>query len=222
MSEASSRQIGDISRSHSAAGRPAISAFLAFYAAVVVIQGGHVIEHIIQLVQVSVLGIPDDEALGLLGYIFAFQGTEEWLHIVFNVLYWACLLVIAWRLLSERSSVVPRLALWTFLFFGVWLEGWHVIEHVVIISNVIANNGCPCPGILDSQLGVSDTVLHFGYNAIAYTATVLPFAYLVRQVRAAKPHGGRHSDSQTSVRAPGAHDDTRSPAPSRHVRGRRP
>ena len=70
-----------------------------------------------------------------------------------------------------------------FLIFGVWLEGWHVVEHIVIISNVIANNGCPCPGILDARLGVSDTVLHFGYNAIAYAATVLPFAYVIRHGR---------------------------------------
>jgi hypothetical protein len=189
MAEATRGQMGEISLSASAARRRAIGAFLTFYATVVVVQGGHVIEHIIQLIQVYVLGIPDDEALGLLGYVFAFQGTEEWLHIVFNLLYWACLVIIAWRLIAERSPVVPRVALWAFLLFGVWLEGWHVIEHVVIISNVVANNGCPCPGILDSQLGVSDTVLHFGYNAIAYAATVLPFVYLLRQVR--RPNGNR-------------------------------
>jgi hypothetical protein len=159
--------------------------FLAFYAAVVLIQGIHVVEHIIQLIQVFVLGVPEDQALGLLGYLFAFQGTEEWLHIVFNVLYLTSLVVIAWGLLRSRlpGAVIPWLAILAFVFFGVWLEGWHVVEHVVIITNVIANNGCPCPGILDARLGVSDTVLHFGYNVIAYSATVLPFAYLLRHRR---------------------------------------
>jgi hypothetical protein len=186
MAEATSSLIGERSRPATAAGRPAIgTTLLAFYAAVVVVQGGHVVEHIIQLIQVYVLGIPDDEALGLLGYLFAFQGTEEWLHITFNVTYLACLVIISSRVLW--LPVVPLLGRMAFLFFGVWLEGWHVIEHIVIISNVVANNGCPCPGILDSQLGVSDTVLHFGYNAIAYTATVLPFVYLLRPVRPAKP-----------------------------------
>jgi hypothetical protein len=76
-----------------------------------------------------------------------------------------------------------------FVFFGVLLEGWHVVEHVVIISNVLANNGCPCPGILDARLGVSDTVLHFGYNVIAYSPTIPPFAYLLRhRWQSAKPH----------------------------------
>ena len=53
----------------------------------VFIQGVHVIEHHIQLVQVFVLGIPDKDALGLLGYVFQFQGTEEWLHLAFNTAY---------------------------------------------------------------------------------------------------------------------------------------
>jgi len=67
-----------------------------------------------------------------------------------------------------------------FLFFALWLEGWHVIEHLVIIANVVANDGCPCPGIVDAGLGVSDTILHFVYNTIAYAATVLPLLYVLR------------------------------------------
>ena len=55
------------------------------------------------------------------------------------------------------------------------LESWHMVEHIVIISNVVANDGCPCPGIGDRALGVSDTQLHFVYNAGAYAATVVPF-----------------------------------------------
>jgi hypothetical protein len=102
-----------------------------------------------------------------------------------NVLYLTSLVVIAWGLLRSplARSVVPTLAMLAFVFFGVWLEAWHVVEHIVIISNVVASGGCPCPGIVDSQLGVSDTVLHFGYNSVAYLATVLPFAYLIRHDR---------------------------------------
>ena len=170
MADEATGQIVAVSRSATVVGRPPIgAAVLAFYVTVVVVQGGHVIEHIIQLIQVYVLGIPEIDALGLLGYVLAFQGTEEWLHIVFNATYLAALVVIAWTLLGSpvARSIVPRWSMVAFLIFGVWLEGWHVVEHVVIIANVIANNGCPCPGILDARLGVSDTILHFGYNAIA-------------------------------------------------------
>jgi hypothetical protein len=55
----------------------------------------------------------------------------------------------------------------------------------VIIANVVANDGCPCPGILDSRTGVSDTYLHFGYNAAVYAAVVVAFGYVVRSRRRA-------------------------------------
>src|SRR5438876_12319149 len=50
--------------------------FRPLFVSVVLVQGIHVIEHIIQLVQVYVLGIPDEKALGILGYILKLQGTE--------------------------------------------------------------------------------------------------------------------------------------------------
>jgi hypothetical protein len=176
---------GAIARLGSWAGasRPTIGRGLfAFYTAVVLIQTVHVIEHVIQLVQVYLLGIADDDALGLLGLVFAFQGTEEWLHLVFNAGYLAGLCLIAIGVLRSpvARAAIPKAVLAAFLFFGIWLESWHVIEHAVIIANVVANDGCPCPGILDARLGVSDTVLHFVYNATAYVATVLPFIFLAR------------------------------------------
>jgi hypothetical protein len=158
--------------------------FRPLFIGVVAVQGIHVFEHIVQLIQVFVLGIPDDKALGLLGYIFQFQGTEEWLHLVFNVTYLLALLLLVVPLRSQVPGVVPRWAYAAFIF-GVGLEGWHNIEHAVIISNVIRNGGCPCPGIGDVALGITDTVLHFFYNAIAYSATVPAFIYYVSRTRSA-------------------------------------
>jgi hypothetical protein len=73
-----------------------------------------------------------------------------------------------------------------FVFFitaSVWLETWHMVEHGVIISNVIANGGCPCPGIGDTALGLSDTVLHFVYNAIAYAGVAYAYILVLRDRR---------------------------------------
>ena len=154
--------------------------FFHFYVAVVVIQGVHVVEHIIQLLQVYVYGVPDDDALGLLGYVFAFQGTEEWLHLAFNTAYVLslCALVFPLRELALRR-VVPAWAFWVFLVGGVGFESWHLVEHLVIIANVVRNSGCPCPGIGDRALDVTDTQLHFVYNAIAYAATLAPLPSLL-------------------------------------------
>jgi len=154
---------------------------MIFFVTIVVIQGIHVIEHILQLVQVYVLGIPDDEAFGLLGYVFSFQGTEEWLHLVFNVWYLASLYIVFIAL--WRAKVLMQLPSWvvaTYVVLGLGLETWHVIEHAVIITNVVKNGGCPCPGIGDRGLGITDTVLHFGYNAVAFAGTLVLFWHVRR------------------------------------------
>jgi hypothetical protein len=160
--------------------RTELSKFLIpMFTLVIVVQGIHVIEHIIQLVQVYKLGIPDDKALGLLGYVFVLQGTEEWLHLVFNASYFLPLVVLAFLLQARSPSVIPRWALLLFTIGGAVLEGWHVVEHIVIMSHVIANNGCPCPGILDPILGISDTILHFFYNVATYLAILPAFWYVM-------------------------------------------
>ena len=126
MAETATRRFGALDGWTTVTGGLSIDGrFLAFYAAVVLVQGVHVIEHIIQLIQVYVLGIPDDEALGLLGYVFSFQGTEEWLHIAFNVSYLASLVVIAWGLLRSplAKSVVPLLAMLAFSSSGSGSRG---------------------------------------------------------------------------------------------------
>jgi hypothetical protein len=58
-----------------------------FMTAAVAIQGGHVVEHVIQLLQVYAFGVPEQDALGLLGYVLQFNGTEEWLHLGYNTFY---------------------------------------------------------------------------------------------------------------------------------------
>jgi hypothetical protein len=165
------------------------TSFRPFFIAVVTIQGVHVVEHVIQLIQVYLLGVPDDDALGLLGYVFQFQGTEEWLHLVFNVSY----LVSLYLLLIVMRSLVPReipaWAFWAFAVWGVGLESWHVVEHGVIITHVVQHNGCPCPGVGDAALGITDTVLHFWYNAVAFLATLIPFSFVI--------HG--HASSEQAI-----------------------
>jgi hypothetical protein len=75
---------------------------------------------------------------------------------------------------------LPGWAFWSFAVWSVGLESWHVVEHLVIIANVIQNSGCPCPGIGDRALGVTDTVLHFGYNVVAFLGLLLPFVFVTR------------------------------------------
>lgn len=158
---------------------PGVVSDRAFYfmTAVVLIQGGHVVEHVIQLLQVFVLGVPEEDALGLLGYVLQFNGTEEWLHLGYNSFYLLALYVLILPLWRITPTVLSYWGFGFYLAASVWIETWHIVEHGVIIANVIANEGCPCPGIGDVALGLSDTILHFIYNAIAYAG--LFYAYLV-------------------------------------------
>ena len=174
--------------------------FFRFYATVIAVQGVHVIEHVIQLIQVYVFGVPDDDALGLLGYVLAIHGTEEWLHLAFNTAYLASLYVLLVPLHRlTKQGVVP--AMWFTLFaFGVLLESWHLVEHIVIIRNAISNGGgCPCPGIGDQALNVTDTQLHFVYNVAAYAATLAAFPSVRRAYR-----GDPSTRAGSSVRRPAA------------------
>jgi hypothetical protein len=168
-----------------------IGPFLLFFGALVVIQGVHMFEHVVQLAQVSVFGVAEDDALGLLGYVLAIQGTEEWLHLAFNGSYLLGLIALVVPLWRRVPALLP---LSGFVIFaaGVALETWHGGEHAVIIANVIANDGCPCPGILDSRTGISDTYLHFGYNAAVYAAVLVAFHYVVSS-------RGRASDQELSL-----------------------
>jgi hypothetical protein len=151
-----------------------------FMTAVVAIQGGHVVEHIVQLVQVTIFEVPDERALGLLGYVLQFNGTEEWLHLGYNTLFLLSLYALIAPLWRITPAVLPRGIFWLFIAASVWLETWHMVEHGVIISHVIANGGCPCPGIGDVALGVSDTILHLFYNLLAYAGLALAYLLVLR------------------------------------------
>jgi hypothetical protein len=137
-------------------------------------------EHVLQLIQVTVWHVPDDEALGLLGYVFQLQGTEEWLHLVFNLALLTSLWILLGPIRAASPSIIPRWAFIVYIIGAVGLETWHEVEHLVIISRVLLNSGCPCPGIGDAALGVTDTVLHFIYNAVVTSAMLVPFWFVAR------------------------------------------
>ena len=149
--------------------------------AVVAIQGGHVVEHIAAAsAGVRVLGVPEQDALGLLGYVLQFNGTEEWLHLGYNVFYLLALYVLIIPLWRITPALVPTLSAFRLLHHGqrVARDLAHGRAPGVIISHVIANGGCPCPGDRGRRARIiSDTVLHFIYNAIAYAG--IAYAYVV-------------------------------------------
>jgi len=175
--------VDSASGSHSSPGRILEPRSYWFLVTIVVIQVVHMFEHVIQLLQVTLWHVPDDEALGLLGYVLQIQGTEEWLHLFFNLALLTSLWLLLGRIRAASPTIVPTWAYRVFLIGAVALETWHELEHLVIISRVLAHDGCPCPGIGDAALGVSDTVLHFFYNLVVTSAMLVPFFFVVRAHR---------------------------------------
>src|SRR3954463_9975834 len=81
-----------------------------FLAIVAAVQGGHVIEHIVQVLQVFVFGVPEDDALGLLGYVLQFNGREEWLPLGFTCVSLGSLYALIVPLWRVTPAVVPTRA----------------------------------------------------------------------------------------------------------------
>jgi hypothetical protein len=153
-----------------------------FLTTIVVIQGIHVVEHVVQLLQAEAFGVDSDHALGLLGYVLQFQGTAEYLHFAFNLGYLLALFAMIGPLSRLRGVAFGRNVLVIFLC-SVYLEAWHMVEHVVIISNALASHGCPCPGIGDRLTNLPDIVLHFFYNVLAYGGVVVIYRAVLRNRR---------------------------------------
>jgi hypothetical protein len=169
-----------------------------FLVGVVAVQSVHMFEHVLQLIQVMAWNVPDDEALGLLGHVFQLQGTEEWMHLFFNLALLTSLWLLLGPIRAASPSTVPRWAFLVYLFGAVGLETWHQVEHLVIIFRVVMNKGCPCPGIGDAVLGVTDTVLQFIYNGVVYAAMLVPFWFVVREPGGTRP-GLTTTDSTSAL-----------------------
>ncbi len=84
----------------------------------VLLQAGHVFEHVAQLVQKFVLNLP--VAQGILGAMF----DTEWVHFLFNVVTQTGLVVVylLWRRAGARVPAV--------LWVAMAVQGVHTLEHV--------------------------------------------------------------------------------------------
>jgi hypothetical protein len=155
---------------------------LTVFLALVLVQGFHELEHIVQVAQRALLGIPNGN--GVLGSL-----TDlEPLHFAYNSLYLA-LLVSVFALLglhrdgpSEHGPVVAGL-----LTFALAFQMWHELEHVFklvqfVILDVNGTGGIfgRGPGGLVQLFPIP--VLHLVYNTIAYAPALVGFAILMRRL----------------------------------------
>ncbi len=146
-------------------------------AAVTAVQGFHLFEHTVQVWQVSVADAA--HRAGLLGA--AVDG--EWLHLGFNTVVFAGLVVTAAALGRVVVPVGQRTVVAGWLFAALALQGYHVVEHVVKVAQHLTSGVATAPGLLGGRVGLVG--FHFAVN-VAVTAGLVPAALLVAHTAAAR------------------------------------
>lgn len=141
--------------------------WLALFSVLVLTQSGHVVEHLVQMVQLHLLHRPPPQARGVFGAL-----DIEWVHFGWNT--WVFISVL---LLLGRFSRNP------WLWATAALATWHQAEHTYIITRYI-QTGLPgdpglaaMGGLIGSGLPIKRPDLHFYYNLIETTPLVVGFVY---------------------------------------------
>ena len=133
-----------------------------------ILQGIHEIEHIVQVVQRTMLGIGN--GAGILGSAFDIEPV----HMVYNILFLGLLGVVYAGCRRDRA-VVPMnhdRVMWLLQVSFVF-QIWHTIEHVVKMWQYYTLGVNGTPGILGYWIPV--VYLHLGYNTLLYLPVVLAF-----------------------------------------------
>jgi hypothetical protein len=147
--------------------------WFALFWALVVLQSGHLGEHVAQMTQLHLLGEPAKEAHGIFG-----QLDIEWVHFVWNGL----VVTTAIWLLLIRFWRNP------WLWAAAVAATWHMVEHVVIFRAYL-RTGVPGDlgllahgGRIGGGLPLSRADLHFLYNALETLPLWIAFVWQVKRV----------------------------------------
>ncbi|MFI0418250.1 hypothetical protein [Spongiactinospora sp. 9N601] len=126
----------------------------------------HWAEHIVQAIQIWVMGWPLPEARGVLGLWFPWLVTSEALH-------YGYALVMLVGLVALRGGFTGRSRVWWNISMGIQI--WHHVEHLLLLFQ--AASGTPFFGraVPTSvvQLLVPRVELHLFYNSLVFAPMVV-------------------------------------------------
>jgi hypothetical protein len=131
----------------------------------------HWVEHLLQGIQIYVLGWPVPESGGALGLLFPSLIKSEALHYGYAVV----MLIGLWLLRGGFNGSVDRF--WWLL--ALWIQFFHHIEHGLLqVQAIVGHNlfGRPVPTSL-VQLWVPRVELHLFYNTIVFVPMVIAMYY---------------------------------------------
>jgi hypothetical protein len=131
----------------------------------------HWAEHLLQALQIYVLGWPVPEARGVLGYFYPWLIKSESLHYGYAVVMLAGL----WLLRPGFTGVRDR-RWWT---IALCIQFFHHIEHALLLGQATLGHnlfGRPVPTSI-VQLWVPRVELHLFYNTIVFIPMVIAMYY---------------------------------------------
>lgn len=148
---------------------------LGLFFAFLVVQSGHFMEHVVQMVQIHIIGLPFVQSHGLFGVLF----DTEWFHFFFDSLFIPYCTVILLVTLNRRASG------WLWLLLP--LAFWHAAEHVAILQVYLKTHAFGSPGLLayggmlNKIVPITRPDLHFLYNFAEEAFIVLGFRSQTRE-----------------------------------------
>jgi hypothetical protein len=146
--------------------------WLALFYLLVVTQSAHVVEHLVQMVQIHIMGLTGANARGVFGAI-----DTETVHFMWNTWVLAAIVCLLWR---YRSNTWLRVAL--------VLALWHQAEHTYIYWTYLTTGVSGTPGLLaqggllGGGLPIPRPELHALYNLIEIVPLLLAFLIEVQRV----------------------------------------
>jgi hypothetical protein len=133
----------------------------------------HWAEHIVQAVQVFVLGWPRPQAGGVLGLWFPWLVTSEWMHYGYAVIMLVGFFALA-------PGFAGRAKKWWKI--ALWIQFWHHFEHLLLLLQAITGRnllGYPQPmSVL--QLVLPRVELHLFYNLIVFVPMMIAVYFHLR------------------------------------------
>jgi hypothetical protein len=129
---------------------------LVVFAVIVV---SHWMEHLLQAIQIFVLGWPRPTALGALGLLYPWLVSSEWMH------YGYALVMLAGLLLLLPGMAGQARTWWT---IALAIQVWHHFEHLLLLGQAVAMQplfGAAVPTSI-AQLFFPRVELHLFYNVI--------------------------------------------------------
>src|SRR5258706_5514934 len=130
----------------------------------------HWAEHIAQAYQIWVLNWPRPKAKGLLGFVWPWLVTSEWLHYGY-----AIVMLIA--LFALRPGFTGRARTWWTI--ALVIQFWHHIEHLLLLIQAQSGHDLFGKKVPTSvmQLFFPRVELHLFYNSIVFIPMIIAVYY---------------------------------------------